>query len=264
MLTYRSANTAEGSRSRHAVLLLHAFPLSAAMWQPQIEALANTGFTVIAPNAYGIDGSEEKESWNFTGYAHELAALLDSLGIEQVTVAGLSMGGYQAFEFYRLYPDKTASLILCDTRAENDAPEARAGREEFIRAVEQRGANEAAERMIPNFFSPSTYTEKPELVSEARAMIENQSAPVVNATMRAIMTRKDATPLLASINCPVLVIVGSDDKVTTKETAATISDRITGSRLLVLQDAGHLSNLEQPEQFTHALLEHIENLIALM
>ncbi|WP_076792113.1 alpha/beta fold hydrolase [Chlorobium sp. KB01] len=262
MLTWRSANTAEGSRSRHALLLLHAFPLSAAMWQPQIDALGETGFTVVAPNAYGIEGSEEKEGWNFTDYAHELAALLDSLGIERVTVAGLSMGGYQAFEFYRLYPDKITSLVLCDTRAEGDAPEARAGREEFIRAVEQKGAHEAAERMIPNFFSPSTYTAKPHLVIDTRTMIEKQSVPVINAAMRAIMTRNDATPMLGAIRCPVLVVVGADDRVTPKATAAAINDRITGSRLLVLPDAGHLSNLEQPEEFTHTLLGHIENLMA--
>ena len=112
MLTCISANIPKSSTAKHAVLLLHAFPLSAAMWQPQIDALRKAGFTVIAPNSFGIDGSDEKESWSFTDYAHELASLLESLKIEKVTIVGLSMGGYQAFEFYRLYPDKTASLVL--------------------------------------------------------------------------------------------------------------------------------------------------------
>jgi non-heme chloroperoxidase len=260
MLTYLSANIADSKRSSRAVLLLHAFPLSAAMWQPQIQALGDAGYTVVAPNSYGIEGSEEKENWNFAEYAHELAALLDSLGIERVTVAGLSMGGYQAFEFCRLYPARTASLVLCDTRAESDAPQARANREEFISAVEEKGAGEAAGRMIPNYFSAAAYTAKPELTNKAEAMIEKQSARVINAAMRAIMTRNDSTPLLASIHCPVLVMVGAEDKLTTKETAADISTRIAGSRLLVLEGAGHISNLEQTEAFNKALLEHVENL----
>ena len=139
MLTYLSAEMAKSGAQGYAVLLLHAFPLSATMWQSQIDALEKAGITVIAPNAYGIDGSAEKKDWTFTDYAHELSTLLESLGVKRVTVVGLSMGGYQAFEFYRLYPDKTVSLVLCDTRADGDTPEARAGREEFIKAVKAGG-----------------------------------------------------------------------------------------------------------------------------
>lgn len=260
MLTYLGANSAACPNKSHAVLFLHAFPLSAGMWRPQLQTLGDAGFTVIAPNAYGINGSDEKENWTFTGYAHETAALLESLHIERATVVGLSMGGYQAFEFYRLYPGKTASLVLCDTRAEGDAPEARSMREEFIHAVENAGAGEAERRMIPNFFTAGTYTMKPELVEEAGEMIRKQPAEVITAAMRAIMMRSDATPLLASIRCPVLVLNGDEDRVTTPETAAVISARIPGSQLLLLSGAGHLSNMEQPEAFNRALLDHIENI----
>ncbi len=260
MLTLLGADSAEGGCKSHAVLFLHAFPLSASMWQPQLATLHQAGMTAIAPNSYGIEGSEEKENWNFTDYAHELAALLDSLQIKKATIVGLSMGGYQAFEFYRLYPEKTASLVLCDTRAEADTPAARSGREEFIRAVEIGGADEATGRMIPNYFSAKSYEIKPELVDEAEAIIRKQPARVINAAMRAIMMRRDATPLLAAINCPVLVINGSEDKLTTPETAKGISAGIAGSTLRILAGAGHISNMEQPEAFTCELLEHIENL----
>ena len=258
MLTYRSANLTAGSIEKHAVLLLHAFPLSASMWKPQLEALGKAGFAVIAPNAFGIEGSEERNGWTFTDYAHELAELLASLKVERVTVVGLSMGGYQAFEFYRLYPGKTASMVLCDTRAEADAPAARSAREEFIHAVEVKGAEEAAGRMIPNYFTAETYIGKPELVAEAAAMIGEQSATVIIAAMRAIMMRSDATPLLAAINCPVLVLCGAADKLTTPETAESIHSLIPGSELRLLAGAGHISNMEQPEAFNKALLDHIE------
>jgi 3-oxoadipate enol-lactonase len=257
MLTYIGANTTTKSTS-HALLFLHAFPLSASMWQSQIEALGKTGFTVIAPNAFGIEGSEEKESWTFTEYAHELSKLLESLGVEKVTIVGLSMGGYQAFEFYRLYPDKTASLVLCDTRAESDAPEALNTREEFIQAVGTAGADEAVRRMIPNYFTAATYTKRPELVVEAENMIRKQPIKVIIGAMRAIMMRLDASPLLSTIHCPVLVINGAEDKLTTPETAKSINARIPGSQFQLIANAGHISNMEQPEDFNRALLDHIE------
>ncbi|TLU58798.1 MAG: alpha/beta fold hydrolase [Chlorobium sp.] len=256
MLTYLEANKAKADR--YGVLFLHAFPLSASMWQPQLQTLGSAGLRLIAPNAWGIEGSEEKESWTFTDYAHELVALVDSLGIERVSVVGLSMGGYQAFELYRLYPEKIASLVLCDTKAEGDTPEARSLREAFIHAVEIGGADEAAGRMIPNFFTTGSYEMKPKLVDEAEAMITRQSAKVINATMRAIMTRNDATSLLASITCPVMVLNGAEDKVTTPATAELISSGIPGAELRLISGAGHISNMEQSEAFSCELLEHIE------
>jgi 3-oxoadipate enol-lactonase len=258
MLTYRAINLTEDSIKNHAVLLLHAFPLSSAMWQLQIEALGGKGYAVIAPNAYGIEGSEEREKWTFTDYAHELAELLDSLKVESATVVGLSMGGYQAFPFYRFYPGKTASLVLCDTRAEADAPAARSVREDFIRAVETGGAEEAVVRMIPNYFTSGTYSTRPDLVTQAATMIRKQPATVITSAMRAIMMRFDATPLLADIHCPVLVLSGKEDKLTTPETAESIHTLIPGSKLRLLEGAGHISNMEQPEAFSSSLLEHIE------
>ncbi|MEI6652939.1 MAG: alpha/beta fold hydrolase [Chlorobiaceae bacterium] len=257
MLTYLQANTAKSGVEKRAILFLHAFPLSAAMWQPQIEVFGKAGYTVIAPNSFGIDGSPKKEEWTFTDYAHELASLLDSLKIENATVVGLSMGGYQAFEFYRLYPGKTASLVLCDTRAEADAPAARSAREDFIRAVAENGAGEAAGRMIPNYFTPDTYIMRPDLVAQAEAMIIKQSPAVINEAMRAIMTRSDATSLLSAITCPVLILNGEEDKLTTKETAESIHGRIPCSQLRLLAGAGHISNMEQPEAFNRALLDHL-------
>ena len=258
MLTYLSAEMAKSGAQGYAVLLLHAFPLSATMWQSQIDALEKAGITVIAPNAYGIDGSAEKKDWTFTDYAHELSTLLESLGVKRVTVVGLSMGGYQAFEFYRLYPDKTVSLVLCDTRADGDTPEARAGREEFIKAVKAGGAEEAIRRMIPNYFTAATYTSKPEVVVLAENIIRKQTGNIITEAMRAIMLRYDATTILPAIHCPVLVLNGTEDKLTTPETAKSISCRIPGSQLRLLAAAGHLSNMEKSGEFNRALLDHIE------
>ncbi len=258
MLSYLGENLATSGIAKQAVLFLHAFPLSAGMWSPQLEAFGNAGYAVVAPNAFGIAGSREQPGWTLTDYAHELAKLLESLNIERATVVGLSMGGYQALEFYRLYPGKTASLVLCDTRAEADTPAARSAREEFIRAIEAEGAEEAARRMIPNYFTAGSSVKKPELSAGATAMIREQSATVINDAMRAIMTRSDATPLLATIRCPVLVLNGKEDRMTTPETAESIHELTAGSTLRLLENAAHISNMEQPEAFNDALLAHLE------
>lgn len=254
MLTWLGANTADkGSRAR-SVLLLHAFPLSAGMWHRQIESLGEAGYRVIAPNAYGIGGSEGKSRWNFGGYADELAELLDSLAIEKASVVGLSMGGYQAFEFWRRHPERTESLVLCDTRAEADAPEARSARQEFIAAVRELGAPEAARRMVPNYFASAT----PELEEEAAAMITRQQPAAIIAAMEAIMSRADATGLLSTITCSTTVVCGSHDTLTPPAAAQTITDAIDGARLAIIDGAGHIANMEQPEAFNRTLLTHLE------
>ena len=256
MLKYLGSSCDEAG----TVVLLHAFPLSAAMWEPQRTFLESSGYRVIAPHVYGFDGSPSKPGWSMDDYARDLAALLDTLGCRKATIVGLSMGGYQSFAFWRLHPEMTSSLVLCDTRANADAPEARAQRMEFRRAVEKNGSGEAAERMVPNFFDRNTAASHPELMSEAREMIVRQPAEAISEAMRAIAERPDSTGRLPGISCPVLLLNGAGDVVTTPETAASMHAAIPGSKLEILPGAGHLSNLEQPALFNRFLLEHLESL----
>ncbi|NTV02841.1 MAG: alpha/beta hydrolase [Chlorobiaceae bacterium] len=242
------------------VVLLHAFPLSAAMWEPQASFLQDAGYGVVAPHVYGFDGSPSRPGWSMEDYARDLCVLLDSLGCGKVSIVGLSMGGYQAFAFWRLFPDRTASLVLCDTRANADGPEARKHRREFRKAVEKQGPSEAAARMVPNFFASRTYKEQPGLVSQVSDIILRQPAAEISEAMGAIAERQDSTGLLPTITCPVLFINGESDSVTPVITASDMHARIPGSKLEILQDAGHLSNLEQPTLFNSHLLEHLKSL----
>lgn len=256
MLKYEG--TARGNAG--TVVLLHAFPVSAAMWEPQVAFLEAEGYGVIAPNVYGFDGSPAKPGWNMHDYARDLAELLDSLGCEKVTVAGLSMGGYQAFAFWKQFPERVTSLVFCDTRANADAPEVKAQRMEFCKAVERDGAGEAAKRMVPNFFARQTCETNPELVSQVQQMILRQPADAISQAMLAIANRPDSTELLPAITCPVLFINGESDVVTTTLTASDMQSRTPGSKLEIIPDAGHLSNLDQPDLFNRILLEHLKSL----
>lgn len=242
------------------VILLHAFPVSAQMWEPQLAPLAETGYRVIAPWVYGFEATPSRPGWSMEDYAHDLARLIRALGWANASIIGLSMGGYQALTFYRLYPELTASLVLCDTRANADSPEVLAGRSAFRKAVMEQGATEAAVRMVPNFFSKETNATNQSLVSKTWDSIVRQTPNDISEAMRAIAEREDSTELLPDITCPTLIINGTEDAVTTPETAAAMHALIPGSHLELIPDAAHLSNLDQPAIYNRILLDHLRSL----
>lgn len=242
------------------IFLLHAFPVSADMWAQQLAPLTESGYRVIAPYVYGFDSSPSRPGWSMDDYAHDLARIIRAFGWSSATVAGLSMGGYQAMAFYRLYPELIDSLVLCDTRANADTPEALVARQKFRTAMMEKGSVEAAARMLPNFFAPETYESNQPLVEQTRQAIVRQSPSEISEAMRAIAKRKDSTELLGEITCPTLIINGMNDKVTPPETGAEIHTLIPNSKLELIPNAGHLSNLEQPAMFNRFLLEHLRSL----
>jgi non-heme chloroperoxidase len=257
MLSWIGVNTENNGNTRKSVLLLHAFPLSGAMWHPQLRALEKEGYLAVAPNAWGIEGSPERTGWTFDEYADELVRLMDTLNISEATVLGLSMGGYQAFALQKRHPKRVRSLVLADTRPEADAPEAAAARADFIAGVEKHGAGEAVKRMVPNYFTKGA----PErLLKEAAEMIAVQPAIAITSAMRAIMQRSDSTAMQSRINCPTMVICGEHDTLTPPETAKAMARAIPGATLEIIAAAGHISNLEQPEAFNKALFAHLTGL----
>lgn len=260
MLSYRSVNLDSSAPASHAVLLLHAFPLSSEMWVPQLSMLEKQGIPAIAPNVFSVEDSPVKSSWTFRDYIEELSKLLSSLRIGTVTVTGLSMGGYQAFELWRMFPEKIASLVLCDTKAEQDNEDALANRRDFIAAVRENGPEEAVARMLPNVFAPETYTDRTEVIDLFKKIVMNQSGKAIAAAMQAIASRADSVDSLTTISCPVTFINGNKDKLTPHSLAESMQHSIPGSTLCLIPGAGHLSNMEQPEIFNTCLLEHLKKI----
>ncbi len=257
MLAYLSRNLDAKQKS---VMLLHAFPLSAEMWSLQLDALADNGYAALAPNAFGFDDSPQKQNWTFNDYADALAELMQSLGISQATLVGISMGGYTAFAFWKKYPDKVKSLVLCATRADADSPEAKAARMEFIDALLKNGIEEAVKRMIPKLLSATSHRSRPELLKRVESIIRKQSPQAIEETLKALASRDDSVPLLASINVPTLVIGGAEDALMSEAVLKTIHSGISNSQMHIIQGAGHLPNLEEPDIFNFYLLERLRNL----
>jgi pimeloyl-ACP methyl ester carboxylesterase len=243
------------------VVLLHAFPLAGAMWRPQTEALQRD-CRVVVPDLRGFGGTGP-----FTGtpsvdqMADDVVALLDELGIRvPIVLGGLSMGGYVALAFLRKHPARLGGLILADTRAEADSTEAKANRDRMIAVAEFGTARGVIDQLLPKLLGSETLARRPAVVEEVVRIASAQPTAGIIGALQAMRDRPDSTPWLASIRVPTLVLVGSEDPVTPPATAEAMAGVIPNARLAMIQGAGHLSNLEQPEAFTAAVRAFLQTL----
>ena len=179
--------------------------------------------------------------------------LLAGLGIRKALFVGLSMGGYLEFALYRLYPDLMLGVVLADTRAEADKPEQIQWRYELAQRTAAMGPAAVIAEMLPKLLAPKTYERNPDLVARVKSMQAAAPVPGIIGDLIAIAERPDSTGLLPSMRIPALVIVGQEDVLTTPADAERIANGIPGAQLVVIPNAGHLSNLEQPEHFTSAI-----------
>lgn len=243
------------------VLLVHAFPLRAQMWEPQIESLGDR-WRFIAPDLRGFggsDGPEDASSYSMDSLADDLKAVLGELGIDRVVLAGLSLGGYVAFAFLRKYRSAVSALVLADTRAEADAPEGVEKRTNQQGIVREQGPGALTDGLVGALLGEPTREKKPDVVANVRTLMENSPAGYIGA-LEAMKTRPDSTGDLSSIDVPTLIVVGENDTLTPPELSRKMHEHIGGSRLVVIPEAGHLSNLEAPEAFNGALAEFLGSL----
>ncbi len=245
--------TSVAQRPRGTLVLIHGFPLGAGMWEPQLE-LASHGWRVIAPQLRGYGGqTAQSVATSVDDYAGDVIDLLDALDIEDAVIGGLSMGGYIVFAMFRHAPRYFRGLILADTRAEADTPEGVSGRTRMLQLLRERGPAAIADDLMPKLVSESTRTRRPEVVTGLHNLIVSNSSETIAGSITALMTRPDATPLLRQIHCPTLIVVGEEDALTPPALSQDLQRGISGSELVIVPGAGHMSNLEQPAAFNHAL-----------
>jgi 3-oxoadipate enol-lactonase len=243
-----------------AVLFIHGYPFDHTIWTHQIAALE--GWCRIAPDLRGMGRSDAPDlGYSMETYAGDLAALLDLLGARDVVLVGLSMGGYVAFEFLRRWRQRVRALVLLDTRAEADTPEARSSRDASAGAAREQGAGAIAKTMLPKVLGASTLAGAPATVERVRAMMAATPVAGIVGALGAMRDRPDSTPLLAELaGLPTLVIVGDEDEVTPPAQAKAIADAVPGASLVVIRCAGHLPPLERPAETTDAILAFLGGL----
>jgi 3-oxoadipate enol-lactonase len=237
------------------ILFLPAFPLNRSMWQGElITLLSDERYRLVALDWRGFGESEINNPISTMElFADDVVGLMDSLGIEQAVLCGLSMGGYASFAFLRKYPQRVYGLILADTRPGADTQEARANRENVARIAETQGTGAIADLQVPRLLSAYTRQNHPEVEIRVRQMIESATVQGIAAASRGMAQRADSTDLLAHISCPTLVIVGEQDTLTPPSLAQEYAAQIPGVQLTIITNAGHLSNLEQPEAFLQSV-----------
>ena len=243
------------------LVFLHGFPLSKAMWQPQLEALAPSA-RVLAPDLPGFGGTQRLAGTpSLEGMADRVAEWLDALSIrEPVVLAGLSLGGYVTLAFARRHAARLRGLVLADTKADPDDEAGKAGRGKLIALAKESGPTAVIEQMMPKLLGADTVARGTALPEELRSIARAQSAAGVVDALQAMRCRPDAKPWLGAIAVPTLVVVGEQDRLTPPERSMELSRAIRGAELVRIPGAGHMSNLEQPEVFNGALetfLRHV-------
>lgn len=245
------------------VVLLHGFPFNRTLWREQVEALRER-YNVITVDlrGHGETHAPDDAPATMEEMAQDVAALLDELRIERAVLGGLSMGGYVALAFYRLFPERVRALVLADTRPHADTEEARLNRAETAARVLREGMKTIADAMLPKLLAPATHAEHPQTVRRVRDMILRTDPRGAAAALHGLAVRRDQTELLREINCPTLVIVGSLDTLTPPADAELMEREIRGSRLVVIAGASHVSNVESPREFNRALEKFLDELEA--
>ena len=234
------------------LLLLHAWPIDARMWERQLAAVPED-LPVAAPHLPGFGGSEAAgDVMTMRAAAERALAAMGERGIDRAVVCGLSMGGYVAFEVWRRARERVAGLVLANTRAVADPPEAAAARRALAERLRSEG-NVLAEEP-PALLSDGA---PEELRARVRAWIEDQSPEAIAAALLGMAERPDSTPDLAAIRVPTLVLTSTEDRMIAPEVSAEMAGLIPQGRLQTIEGVGHLSNLEAPEAFDAALLEHL-------
>lgn len=235
------------------LVLLHAFPLNADLWRPQLERIPR-GWHFLAPDLRGFGrGIPPAARMSIADMADDINAFLEVLEIESAVIAGLSMGGYVLMQLYRTAPERFTAMVLANTKASADSPEGRAAREQMAELVRRDGPAAVADQMLPKLLGATSHSARPYLEPMVRRLIESNTAEGIEAAIHAVKDRPDSMSTLAGSAVPALVITSEEDAIIPISESEAMQRTIPRSLLVVLPAAGHLSNLEVPDDFSEAL-----------
>ncbi|MBB6554947.1 alpha/beta fold hydrolase [Nonomuraea rubra] len=239
-------------------MLLHAFPLSSAMWLAQREGLARV-CRVITPDLRGFGGSrlgEDEPSLDLM--ADDVARLLDEEGIDRAVVGGLSMGGYVTMAFCRRHPDRVLGVILADTKAGADPPAARDNRERIAQAVLSGGNEVLVTEVLPALIGRTTRERRAMVFGRVKGLVQSAPPGAVAWAQRAMAARPDSFETLSGLKVPLLIIVGDEDELSPPSDAEAMAQAVPEGKVEIIPKAGHLSAVEQPEAFNTAVIEFLK------
>lgn len=236
------------------LMLVHGHPFDRSMWRPQVEALAGSGWRVITADLRGYGATTVTPGRTpLPVFARDVAGLADHLGIDDFVLGGLSMGGQIVMECYRQFPGRIRALVLADTFPRADTEEARDFRRATADRLEAEGMRGYAEQNLSKMLAAYNVEALPTVAGHVMTMMTSAPPAGAAAALRGRAERDDYRDLLTTVTVPTLVVVGRDDRFTPVTDAEEMHALIPQSRLVVVDRAGHLPNLEQPAVFNEAL-----------
>jgi 3-oxoadipate enol-lactonase len=242
-----------GPEGGPVVVLSNSLGTTQELWERQVPALAEH-FRVLTYDHPGHGSSPLPDlPCTVESLARRLLTLLDQLGVERVSLCGVSLGGMVGMALALTAPERVERLVLACTSAYLGPPE---GWAERARIVRTEGLDAIADTVVGRWFTPALAREEPEIVARFRAMLAATPAEGYARCCEALGAW-DAREAIAAIAAPVLVLAGEEDPATPVAHAELIASRVAGSRLVVLERAAHLANFEQADAFTAAVLEHL-------
>ena len=247
-----------GPEGAPVLVLSNSLGTTQDLWERQVPALAER-FRLLTYDHPGHGASELPEDTpTVERFAHGLLGLLDELELERVSLCGVSLGAMVGMALVLQAPERVDRLVLACTSAYLGPPEQwdeRAG------VVRSEGMVAIADTVVGRWFTPELAQDDPETVARFRAMLA-ATPPEGYARCCQAVGAWDARERISAIVAPALVVAGADDRATPVEHAELVATRIAGARLIVLERAAHLANVERADAFTEALLEHLVQEVA--
>jgi len=251
-----------GNPNLPTIVLIHAYPLNHHFWVNQLKGLSHVAH-LIALDLPGFGKSPPLNTQEpmMSHYVDTIVSLLQKLNIPKAIFVGCSLGGYVLFEIWRKHPDRVQGLIFCNTKAEADGDEARAGRFKTIERVKKEGNTKfLVEEMIPKFFSGRMIQINTQKVEQVKDIIRSCPSEGVIEASHAMASRPNSIPTLSTINVPTLILSGTEDPITGENVMKPIREGIKGIYVsyVLIKDGGHLSPIDSPEQTNDAIISFLK------
>jgi pimeloyl-ACP methyl ester carboxylesterase len=237
----------------YPLVLVHGHPFNRSMWAAQVAGLS-AAYQVISFDLRGY--GESTSTLNYVSlnlFAQDIEALRLALGLREFVLAGLSMGGQIALEYYRCYPERVRALLLLDTFATLDSEAGQELRRTTAKRLESEGMAPYATEVLPRMISSVTLFQQPAVATAVLQMMQATSPKGAAAALRGRADRQDYTGLLSTIRVPTLVLVGLEDAYTPVSDAVFMQQHIPKARLSILPGVGHLPPMEAPGECTRVM-----------
>jgi 3-oxoadipate enol-lactonase len=250
----------DSTGSGSPIVFVHGYPFNRTLWSDQVAALSDR-YRIITVDLRGFGESSSSGSpATMSRMAQDVARLMDELNISKAVLAGLSMGGYVLLSFYKQFAHRVSALVLADTRASADNEEGKKVRVQQAETILAEGMAGTADAMLQKLLTPETVAKRADIVKRVRDMMVRTKPEGAAAALMGMASREDQTDLLSQIKCPTLILVGRTDPLTPVENSELMHQKINDSKLIVIENAAHVSNIEQVDQFNAELRAFLDEL----